>query len=217
MFCFLFFPSCLQMSRCPDRTVRCRRQKTSWTSTGTSSGAARATEPRVGRLMTGREVKMKPLVGTFRSSEPVDLILPFSDRYLRRGRRPRLFQRRRPAEHLRRRSPGLGQPDGPAARLQVLLEVFVRQPNTRARTHSDSLSIGTDSQSLASLFFFVSCLPSSDAKKKLRLALCSADSVALPIMAPATTRNGLPDHMDSEGTPSRMCRGKQLQRFCLWS
>lgn len=40
---------------------------------------------------------------------------------------------------------------------------------------------------------------SSDAKKKLRLALCSADSVALPIMAPATTRNGLPDHMDSEG------------------
>uniref|UniRef100_A0AAX7SUL3 GTPase-activating protein and VPS9 domain-containing protein 1 n=1 Tax=Astatotilapia calliptera TaxID=8154 RepID=A0AAX7SUL3_ASTCA len=38
----------------------------------------------------------------------------------------------------------------------------------------------------------------SDAKKKLRLALCSADSVALPIMAPATTRNGLPDHMDPE-------------------
>lgn len=45
-------------------------------------------------------------------------------------------------------------------------------------------------------FWFMS---SSDAKKKLRLALCSADSVALPIMAPATTRNGLPDHMDSEG------------------
>uniref|UniRef100_A0A8C3AC46 GTPase-activating protein and VPS9 domain-containing protein 1 n=1 Tax=Cyclopterus lumpus TaxID=8103 RepID=A0A8C3AC46_CYCLU len=38
----------------------------------------------------------------------------------------------------------------------------------------------------------------SDAKKKLRLALCSADSVALPIMALATTRNGLPDHMDSD-------------------
>ncbi|XP_063753383.1 GTPase-activating protein and VPS9 domain-containing protein 1 isoform X7 [Eleginops maclovinus] len=38
----------------------------------------------------------------------------------------------------------------------------------------------------------------SDAKKKLRLALCSADSVALPIMIPVTTRNGLPDHMDSE-------------------
>ncbi|XP_074494698.1 GTPase-activating protein and VPS9 domain-containing protein 1 isoform X5 [Sebastes fasciatus] len=38
----------------------------------------------------------------------------------------------------------------------------------------------------------------SDAKKKLRLALCSADSVALPIMAPVTTRNGLPDHMESE-------------------
>ncbi|XP_038869346.1 GTPase-activating protein and VPS9 domain-containing protein 1-like isoform X2 [Salvelinus namaycush] len=38
----------------------------------------------------------------------------------------------------------------------------------------------------------------SDAKKKLRLALCSADSVAFPLMAPATTRNGLPDHTDSE-------------------
>uniref|UniRef100_A0A8C6NZB3 GTPase-activating protein and VPS9 domain-containing protein 1 n=1 Tax=Nothobranchius furzeri TaxID=105023 RepID=A0A8C6NZB3_NOTFU len=38
----------------------------------------------------------------------------------------------------------------------------------------------------------------SDAKKKLRLALCSADSVALPIMASATTCNGLPDHMDPE-------------------
>ncbi|XP_077943009.1 GTPase-activating protein and VPS9 domain-containing protein 1 isoform X10 [Gasterosteus aculeatus] len=38
----------------------------------------------------------------------------------------------------------------------------------------------------------------SDAKKKLRLALCSADSVALPIMASVTTRNGLPDHMDCE-------------------
>ncbi|XP_015255586.1 PREDICTED: GTPase-activating protein and VPS9 domain-containing protein 1 isoform X2 [Cyprinodon variegatus] len=38
----------------------------------------------------------------------------------------------------------------------------------------------------------------SDAKKKLRLALCSADSVALPIMAPTSTRNGLPDHMDPE-------------------
>ncbi|XP_061527371.1 GTPase-activating protein and VPS9 domain-containing protein 1 isoform X3 [Phycodurus eques] len=38
----------------------------------------------------------------------------------------------------------------------------------------------------------------SDAKKKLRLALCSADSVALPILTSATTRNGLPDHMDPE-------------------
>uniref|UniRef100_A0A3P8WPC9 GTPase-activating protein and VPS9 domain-containing protein 1 n=1 Tax=Cynoglossus semilaevis TaxID=244447 RepID=A0A3P8WPC9_CYNSE len=37
-----------------------------------------------------------------------------------------------------------------------------------------------------------------DAKKKLRLALCSADSVALPIMASAATRNGLPDHTDPE-------------------
>lgn len=47
-------------------------------------------------------------------------------------------------------------------------------------------------------FFLVSF---SDAKKKLRLALCSADSVAFPIMTPATTRNGLPDHMESEGGP----------------
>uniref|UniRef100_A0A4W4FWM5 GTPase-activating protein and VPS9 domain-containing protein 1 n=1 Tax=Electrophorus electricus TaxID=8005 RepID=A0A4W4FWM5_ELEEL len=38
----------------------------------------------------------------------------------------------------------------------------------------------------------------SDAKKKLRLALCSADSVVFPIMPPATTRNGLPDNTDPE-------------------
>ncbi|XP_060787713.1 GTPase-activating protein and VPS9 domain-containing protein 1 isoform X3 [Neoarius graeffei] len=37
----------------------------------------------------------------------------------------------------------------------------------------------------------------SDAKKKLRLALCSADSVVFPIM-PALTRNGLPDHADPQ-------------------
>ncbi|XP_035291895.1 GTPase-activating protein and VPS9 domain-containing protein 1 isoform X2 [Anguilla anguilla] len=38
----------------------------------------------------------------------------------------------------------------------------------------------------------------SDAKKKLRLALCSADSVVYPITFPASTRNGLPDHGDHE-------------------
>ncbi|XP_076126996.1 GTPase-activating protein and VPS9 domain-containing protein 1 isoform X2 [Alosa pseudoharengus] len=38
----------------------------------------------------------------------------------------------------------------------------------------------------------------SDAKKKLRLALCTADSVVLPLMTPASTRNGLPDHTDPE-------------------
>ncbi|XP_036382525.1 LOW QUALITY PROTEIN: GTPase-activating protein and VPS9 domain-containing protein 1 [Megalops cyprinoides] len=38
----------------------------------------------------------------------------------------------------------------------------------------------------------------SDAKKKLRLALCSADSVVCPITVPASTRNGLPDHTDPE-------------------
>lgn len=67
---------------------------------------------------------------------------------------------------------------------------------------SDSLKTHSDTFSDTDFTVFASCLPSSDAKKKLRLALCSADSVALPIMAPATTRNGLPDHMDSEGTPS---------------
>ncbi|XP_014735527.1 PREDICTED: GTPase-activating protein and VPS9 domain-containing protein 1 isoform X6 [Sturnus vulgaris] len=36
-----------------------------------------------------------------------------------------------------------------------------------------------------------------DAKKKLRLALCSADSVALPMLT-HSTRNGLPDHTDPE-------------------
>lgn len=47
------------------------------------------------------------------------------------------------------------------------------------------------------IFLLIFC---SDAKKKLRLALCSAESVAFPLMAPATTRNGLPDHTDFEGT-----------------
>ncbi|XP_049341651.1 GTPase-activating protein and VPS9 domain-containing protein 1 isoform X2 [Astyanax mexicanus] len=38
----------------------------------------------------------------------------------------------------------------------------------------------------------------SDAKKKLRMALCSADSIVFPILSLATTRNGLPDHTDPE-------------------
>ncbi|ROL49136.1 GTPase-activating protein and VPS9 domain-containing protein 1 [Anabarilius grahami] len=38
----------------------------------------------------------------------------------------------------------------------------------------------------------------SDIKKKLRMALCSADSVVFPIIPPATTRNGLPDHAEPE-------------------
>ncbi|KAG2470200.1 GAPD1 protein, partial [Polypterus senegalus] len=38
----------------------------------------------------------------------------------------------------------------------------------------------------------------SDAKKKLRMSLCSADSVVFPIMTHTTTRNGLPDHTDTE-------------------
>lgn len=32
------------------------------------------------------------------------------------------------------------------------------------------------------------------------MALCSADSVVFPIIPPATTRNGLPDHADPEGS-----------------
>ncbi|KAM8934867.1 GTPase-activating protein and VPS9 domain-containing protein 1 isoform 2-T2 [Pelodytes ibericus] len=36
-----------------------------------------------------------------------------------------------------------------------------------------------------------------DAKKKLRMALCSADSVAFPMLS-HSTRNGLPDHNDPE-------------------
>lgn len=67
--------------------------------------------------------------------------------------------------------------------------------DSQKKSHS-SLPRMFSQPSVSNLFWFVSF---SDAKKKLRLALCSADSVALPIMAPATTRNGLPDHMDSEG------------------
>lgn len=39
-------------------------------------------------------------------------------------------------------------------------------------------------------------------KKKLRLALCSADSVAFPVLT-HSTRNGLPDHTDPEGKAPR--------------
>ncbi|KAM6954701.1 GTPase-activating protein and VPS9 domain-containing protein 1 isoform 2-T2 [Aplochiton taeniatus] len=38
----------------------------------------------------------------------------------------------------------------------------------------------------------------SDAKKKLRLALCQADSVTFPLVTHASTRNGLPDHAEPE-------------------
>ncbi|XP_043914272.1 GTPase-activating protein and VPS9 domain-containing protein 1 isoform X1 [Protopterus annectens] len=37
-----------------------------------------------------------------------------------------------------------------------------------------------------------------DAKKKLRMALCFADSVAFPFLSHSSTRNGLPDHTDPE-------------------
>lgn len=48
-----------------------------------------------------------------------------------------------------------------------------------------------------------------DAKKKLRLALCSADSVAFPMLT-HSTRNGLPDHTDPEGKFSLY-----MQKFCI--
>uniref|UniRef100_A0AAZ3SHL6 GTPase-activating protein and VPS9 domain-containing protein 1 n=1 Tax=Oncorhynchus tshawytscha TaxID=74940 RepID=A0AAZ3SHL6_ONCTS len=57
---------------------------------------------------------------------------------------------------------------------------------------------GASENQTKSPFSFLLLICCSDAKKKLRLALCSADSVAFPLMAPATTRNGLPDHTDSE-------------------
>lgn len=67
-------------------------------------------------------------------------------RYLRRGRRPRLLQRRRSAEHLSRRSPRLGQPDGAAARLQVLLQVCVVPQWTSFDSRLCRDSCRTDSQ-----------------------------------------------------------------------
>ncbi|XP_051950401.1 GTPase-activating protein and VPS9 domain-containing protein 1 isoform X5 [Xyrauchen texanus] len=50
----------------------------------------------------------------------------------------------------------------------------------------------------------------SDIKKKLRMALCSADSVIFPIIPPATTRNGLPDHADPEDNEIRCFLKVQL-------
>lgn len=52
--CWCFF----QMTRCPDRAIRCRQLKTSWTSTGTSRGPARVMERQVDHLMMGQEVKI---------------------------------------------------------------------------------------------------------------------------------------------------------------
>lgn len=125
----------------------------------------------------------------------------YVDRSLCGWQRARLSSRRHPAEHFHRWPPGLSQPDSTAAWLQVLIQVWssqsCRKPqNQYINNHSRPLGRLSQIMLLIRNFWFVS---SSDAKKKLRLALCSADSVALPIMAPATTRNGLPDHMDSEG------------------
>lgn len=196
------------MSRCPDRAVKCRWQKTSWTSTGTSRGAARVTEPRVEPLTTGREVKMKLRVGTFQSSERWTSSCFFGadicgEDGVHDSSRDDALQNISADDLLDSASQTARQHDS---------KFSLRSLSCSQHTSSHSLrlsqySLGLFAQTLASLFF-VSCLPSSDAKKKLRLALCSADSVALPIMAPATTRNGLPDHMDSEGTPSRRCREK---------
>ena len=45
-----------QMTHCPDRAVRRRQLKTSWTSTGTSREPVRVMEPQVELLMMGQEV-----------------------------------------------------------------------------------------------------------------------------------------------------------------
>lgn len=94
------------------------------------------------------------------------------------------------AEHFHRWPSRLCQPDSPAAWLKVLFQVSIQMV-------LQSFSCFSATSFYVVLFVVVF----SDAKKKLRLALCSADSVALPIMTPASTRNGLPDHMESEGGP----------------
>ena len=231
-----------QMTHCPDRAVRRRQLKTSWTSTGTSREPVRVMEPQVELLMMGQEVSKyccvylaitviavdasesgllpsgflelsalefgaiyyriyeKNTVKTQRKHSYYPLIV-YVDRSLCGWQRARLSPRRHPAEHFHRWPPGLSQPDSTAAWLQVLIQVWnsqsCRKPqNQYTNNHFRLLSRSSQLMLLIRNFSFVS---SSDAKKKLRLALCSADSVALPIMAPATTRNGLPDHMDSEG------------------
>lgn len=93
-----------------------------------------------------------------------------------------------------------------------------RQPSSMTQS---SLS-GENPEGLAMIFLLFSrwfsmvCPSFSDAKKKLRLALCSADSVALPIMTPATTRNGLPDHMESEGGLPDLMLSSVLSLDCFY-
>lgn len=101
-------------------------------------------------------------------------------------------KRRHSPEHFYWWPPRLSQPDGSAAWLQVFLQVRDTH-NPEEKPHNLIYKQTVTHHCL------VFCVSTSDAKKKLRLALCSADSVALPIMAPATTRNGLPDHMEPEG------------------
>lgn len=85
----------------------------------------------------------------------------------------------------------------PARQLSSMTSSFPSGQNTVLKK-TIQLTLQTNGHSTFS--FVCVCVSPSDAKKKLRLALCSADSIALPIMAPATTRNGLPDHMEPEGT-----------------
>lgn len=103
------------------------------------------------------------------------------------------------AEHFHRWPSGLCQPDSPAAGLKVLFQVSIHLVWKSFFCFCFFFHFSAIGFYVGLIFFGIVFL--SDAKKKLRLALCSADSVALPIMTPATTRNGLPDHMESEGGP----------------
>lgn len=167
------------------------------------------TAPRVERLTTAPEVNVKPHSGIFQQSErrtsfcflgqifaarTASTTLP--EKTLCRTSRPTTSWTR-PARRPGSTTPSFPSGPRPAVNLEQTASTWTQD------SHSQTLTSP----------FIVSPLPSSDAKKKLRLALCSADSVALPIMAPAITRNGLPDHMDSEGTPSLCEKNDALRRM----
>lgn len=182
-----------QTTHCPGRAVKHRQLKTSWTSTETSRGRALVMEPQLELLMMVQEVRKRVAkcmhIGKTCTSWVILWFCIFSQ----------IFVLRRVCTSLQEKTLCrtfllMTSQTQPARLLSSMTSSFPSGQTSTNLKKTTQINLQTNGHSTFS--FLVS---SSDAKKKLRLALCSADSVALPIMAPATTRNGLPDHMEPEG------------------
>lgn len=116
--------SSYQMSHCPDRALKHKRLKTSWTSTGTSRGPVLVMEPQLELLMMAQEVRMKCLLVCI--LEILVAVVKYSHFLFRSmcwGECAWVSKRRRSSEYFYRRPPGLSQPDSSAAWLQVFFQV----------------------------------------------------------------------------------------------